>query len=113
MDNEMIEIVAKALWDDDQKFKSAFGFSNAILFGAEFRKKAVPWDYLFGKDIVSSVSQEWRDRAIMVIKAMREPTNKMMVAMENSEPQLECFLEKEKSPSYLVWIAAIDAIIEE
>lgn len=55
----------------------------------------------------------WITYAVAAIKAMREPTEKMMVEMERAEPQLECFLEKEKSPSYLVWIAAIDAIIND
>ena len=109
----MVDRCAKALWDDDQKFKSKFGFSNEILFGKEFKGKAVPWEYLLGKDVIGVIAQEWRDKAMIVIKAMREPTDKMMVEMERVEPQLECFLEKEKSSSYLVWTTAIDAIIKD
>ena len=113
MDNEMIDRVAKALWDDDQKFKSIFGFSNEILFGVEFRKKVVPWEYLLDKDIVSSISQEWRDKAKIVIKAMREPTEKMMVAAENAFPMLLTFADKEESGSYIAWRAMINAVIDE
>ena len=82
MDNEMIERVAASLKND----------------------------WLTNR--AENIDQFFKSLAIVTLKAMREPTEKMMVAMENAEPQLECFLEKEKSPSYLVWIAAIDAIIK-
>lgn len=46
------------------------------------------------------------------IAAMREPTDKMMIAAETVEPQLECFLAKEQSPSYIVWQAMIDEALK-
>lgn len=46
------------------------------------------------------------------IEAMREPTDAMMLAAEKAEPQLECFLAKEESPSYLIWQAMIDETLK-
>lgn len=50
---------------------------------------------------------------VELIKALREPTDKMLIEMEDAEPNLYCFLPKEQSPSYKVWQAAINAIINE
>lgn len=64
-------------------------------------------------DDLSSSEREFAERhAIEIIKAIREPTDEMIVAAEKIEPQLECFLPKEQSPSYLVWQSMIDKILE-
>lgn len=48
-----------------------------------------------------------------VLKVQREPTDTMMVAVEEAFPDLASFDEKEKSPSYHAWQVMIDAALKE
>jgi hypothetical protein len=79
MDNEMIERCAKALWDNYQSHPhTKFGVSNSVLYGEDFRGKAVPWEHITSELVVPSIAQVWRDKAIIVFKAMREPTDSVL-----------------------------------
>lgn len=100
MDNEMIDRVAKELWSNDQNNPYIkYGFSNAILFGDEFHRKSVPWEYIINKDlVVEHIPNEWRTKAILAIKAMREPTERMLAANCNDREG---------------WQAMIDAILND
>lgn len=89
MDKEMIELVANALCDFD------------------LGKDA--WYYTGEHDC----QDDYRALARIAIKAMREPTEKMMVAAEHSFPLLLTFADKEESGSYIVWRAMIDAVTND
>lgn len=65
---------------------------------------------LFG---LHSPSGQAKIAATEAIKAMREPTEKMMVAAENAYPTLLTFADKEESGAYIAYRAMIDAIINE
>lgn len=92
MDNDMIERIIKASFDT---WNANRGFEFTI-------------------DGMSTSEKEFaRLHAIQIIKAMREPTEKMMVAAENAYPALLTFADKEESGSYLVWCSMIDAIINK
>ena len=53
-------------------------------------------------DFKAPYAKVMSDMAIKeIIKAMRKPTDEMLVAMETAAPQLECLLPKESSPSYM------------
>lgn len=92
MDNEIIERIIKASFD---AWNANRGFEFTI------------------DDMSISEKEFARIHAIQIIKAMREPTDKMMVAAENAYPELLTFADKEESGSYIVWRAMIDAIINE
>lgn len=95
--NEMIERAAKAL--------ATIHFMRKQHIGHCTQKERV--DYL--------VNKYWKnfiDDAKAAIQAIREPTDIMMIAMEDKAPSLSCFLPKEQSPSYLAWQAAIDEILK-
>lgn len=71
----MIERVAKALWDEEQSKECVkWGFSNELIFGKNFVGKSVPWEFINSEKYVFSIAQEWRNKSIAAIKAMREPT---------------------------------------
>jgi hypothetical protein len=57
--------------------------------------------------------REVMDDADAVIEAMREPTDAMLVAAEFAVPALSSFAERDRSPSYVAWCAAIDAALED
>lgn len=82
--SEMVERVAQALWDLDQKERKArtsiFIDTNATFFGKEWGGKAVPWSHITGPDVMPSVAEEWRIKARAAIAAMREPTEAMIAA---------------------------------
>ena len=100
MDDEMIDRCAKALWDADQaKPYVRYGFSNKILFG---RDGPILWEEINTEDVVPAIAQDWRDKAILIFKAMREPTNIMHKAM----------CEAYNSPA-AIWMAGIDAITND
>lgn len=86
----MIERMAEALWNSNkpQGAPDYDGLSNVDKFQVE----------MIARD---------------VLKAMREPADSMMVAAEEAFPDLACFDEKEKSPSYHVWQMMIDAALKE
>lgn len=86
----MIERVAKAIWE------------------ANAPPGAPDWEGLTGSDqyMVEII-------AIECIKAMKEPTDIMLVAAEDAVPELSCFNEKKDSPSYRAWQAAIEAALNE
>lgn len=67
---------------------------------------------MISPDTATFYAVEYREKAKAAIEAMREPTDAMMLAAEKAEPQLECFLIKEESPSYLVWQAMIDEALK-
>jgi|SRR5882724_7321959 len=102
MDDEMIERCAKALWDADQaKPEVRYGMSNEIIFG-KTDGSVVLWEDIINPDCVPWIAQEWRDKVILVIKAMREPTNNMHKAMCNAY----------NSP-VVIWFTGIDSIIND
>jgi len=101
----MIERCAKALWDDYQaKPFIQYGWSNPILFGEQWNGKSVPWEHLLTGNVIPSVAQEWRDKAILVFKAMRKPTEKMSDA--------GCDVGPDRSPEEY-YQAMIDVVINE
>lgn len=110
MDNEMIERVAKALWDLEQSsFYIQYGFSNSLLFGEQWHKRAVPWEYLLNSEtVIPSIAEEWKNKARAAIKAMREPTEKMMQAGGMYLPDYSPSDEDAK----ICWHNMIDCIIE-
>lgn len=81
MSNEMIERVAKAIWDLEQKEISRYGFSsNLIMFGI---KGPVSWEYINDYEkVIPSISESFRMKARAAIEAMREPTEAMLEATD-------------------------------
>lgn len=114
MNNEMIERAAKALWNDNQEQPHIkYGFSNVILFGDEFKNKAVPWEHIVSEDIVPSIANEYRNKVKLVIKAIREPTEEMKSEGANAS---HSYLGADESIGYEgandVWQSMIDEILK-
>lgn len=69
--SEMVDKVAKALWENDQANEYLWGFSNPILYGDEWNGKPVPWDWLLNNpNLVPSCVGDVRKKARAAIKAM-------------------------------------------
>jgi hypothetical protein len=110
MDNEMIEKVAKALWENYQKQPYViYGISNSLLFGDEFAGKPVPWEYVNSSEVVPHIVNEYRNDAKIAIKAMREPTEKMCYVGSMCLPDYDPDVDNAKR----CWQDMIDAIINE
>lgn len=97
MDNEMIERVAEAICNSRQTLR----YNGTI--STKWRAPEMSKGYI--EDCITF--------AKAAIKAMREPTEKMMISAENKYAELLTFSDKEESGSYLVWQSMIDAIINE
>lgn len=80
MASEMIERVAKALWDLHQSGTYILFASNEMMFGREWYGKVVPWSYVTGPDVVPSCAEQYRDQARAAIEALKEPTEEMKEA---------------------------------
>src|SRR5689334_1525519 len=95
--NEMIERVAKAMFEKDQQ-RPAIQSTNVIIFG---RAGFVSWDELLRMEstIAPVVSKVWREHARHAIEEMREPTE----AMLNVPPESQ----------FLKWADAWRAMIDE
>ncbi len=102
-DKEMIERCAKALWDEDQIMRTKFDFSNSILFGM---KGPISWNHINSVHVIPEIAQEYRDKVIAVIKAMREPTEKMLKAGTQDDDDYNDDIT-------LAYQAMIDAVINE
>jgi hypothetical protein len=87
MASEMIERAARAL------------ASNAGILN---------WDAAFDRE-----QENFRAHARVVIQAMRDPTDEMLVEMEDAAHCFSCFKPREESPSYIAWQAAIASALSE
>jgi hypothetical protein len=77
--NEMIERVARALFDASQK-NLVVSRTNELLYG----KSDVTWEYINSEHVVSSIAEDYRTRARAAIEAMREPTEAMLKSGDSS-----------------------------
>ena len=76
--SEMIERVAKALWDKDQQnLIDNRSITNQILFGKKHGEK-VSWEEVTGNHVVNYFVLEYRAKAKVAIEAMRKPTEAMI-----------------------------------
>ncbi len=105
MTNEMIERCTKALWDDYQsKSYIKYGPFNKLMFG---REGIISWEEVTDTELViPSIAQEWRDTARICIKAMREPTDKMINACDVIDPAEAQWVKE-------VWQNMIDCILND
>lgn len=87
--SEMIEKVAKAIFDR----------------GSVLQKE---WD-----DADDGHRDFYRILAKEAIQAMREPTDEMLVEMEQAAPAYTSFAAREDSPSFKAYKAAIDAALKD
>lgn len=102
--NEMIERLAKSLWDYEQsKDWVKYGISNEILYGEHFKDKSVPWEFVTSKDVIPSIAEEFREKARVIVKAMREPTEEMVDAGYDDVNSVGC---------EVVWQSMIDEILK-
>lgn len=71
---EMIDRVAKALFEHHYKDDYARYNSAKILFGTE----NPTWEMITGPDFIPQMADAWRAQARVAIEAMRTPTDKML-----------------------------------
>lgn len=109
---EMVERVAKALWDLYQSHPYTRFGSNDLAFGQEWKGKIVPWEYLLTDQVVSSCAEEYRVKARTAITAMREPTEEMADAADDTDA-LCWSLEPGEGLDAVRWSVAWKAMIDE
>ena len=92
--SDVVEIVARADWDHRQA-KPGGHMWNDMLFGDEWRDKAVPWEHLQSPHIIPSAAEDERDRARAILSALdvagyavvpKEPTPEMVEAWDSAAP---------------------------
>lgn len=109
---EMIDRVAKRLWDFDQE-NGRKQFSNHVIFGTQWDNKAVPWEVATGPDVVDFEANQYRDRARAAIEAMREPTEAMANEGAYLVPGDESTWRNDPAATYArqIWSEMIDAAL--
>ena len=62
--------------------------------------------------IANSDDISYEECAVLCLKALQDPTDEMMVAAEDAVPALSSFADKDKSPSYLAYVAMMDEALK-
>lgn len=101
---EMIERMAKALFEADQKLSPNTDIMNRLLYG----KPVVTWEYVNDQTrVISSIADEYRNKAKSLLAVMREPTKTMIKAVDEG-----CHGYGDDSWEW-AWQIMIDAAIKE
>lgn len=102
--SEMIERMAKALFEADQKLSPNTDIMNRLLYG----KPAVTWEYINDHTcVIPSIANEYRSKAKSLLAVIREPTKAMIKAVDEG-----CYGYGDDSWEW-AWQTMIDAAIKE
>lgn len=77
--SEMIERMAKALFEAHQKLSPTTDIMNRLLYG----QPIVTWEYVNDQTrVIPSIADEYRNKAKSLLAVMREPTKEMVKAID-------------------------------
>lgn len=102
--SEMIERMAKALFEADQKLSPTTDIMNRLLYG----QPIVTWEYVNDQTrVIPSIADEYRNKAKSLLAVMRGPNAGMLIDGSNK------LSSKNIAEAERCWFAMIDAAMKD